>query len=156
MPATDLVPCFYTGQNYRTEQPAEIRIRLEVRELKRQQLGTFADNGRIFLFFKRLVIVREARFWEGPLGVGNALPFARQTDGSRLHYEIPHAGDKGIRRHDLYRRTIDKKRVLLRSRINVSSRKIAFAIATEMRIQAELEQARRQLERSRRIASLSA
>ena len=38
--------------------------------------------------------------WDGPLGVGNALPFSRQSDGSRLHYEIPHAGDKGLWRHN--------------------------------------------------------
>lgn len=34
--------------------------------------------------------------WDGPLGVGNALPFSRQTDGSLLHYEMPHAGDRGL------------------------------------------------------------
>lgn len=34
--------------------------------------------------------------WDGPLGVGNALPFSRQSDGSRLHYEMPHAGDIGL------------------------------------------------------------
>jgi hypothetical protein len=34
--------------------------------------------------------------WDGPLGIGNALPFSRQSDGSRLHYEMPHAGDVGL------------------------------------------------------------
>jgi len=38
-------------------------------------------------------------YWDGPLGVGNALPFSRQSDGGRLHYEMPHAGDVGLWRH---------------------------------------------------------
>ena len=32
-------------------------------------------------------------FWDGPLGVGNVLPFAKQSDGKPLHYEIPALGD---------------------------------------------------------------
>jgi hypothetical protein len=36
-------------------------------------------------------------FWDGPLGVGNAIPFAPlNSDGEKLHYEMPHAGDRGI------------------------------------------------------------
>jgi hypothetical protein len=49
-------------------------------------------------------------FTDGPLGVGNAMPFSRRTDaGQHYHYEIPHAGDIGLWRH-------------LRKRIRVSAR----------------------------------
>lgn len=55
-------------------------------------------------------IYREVVRWiDGPLGVGNVLPFSRQSDGGRLHYEMPHAGDIGLWRH-------------LRKRISVSAR----------------------------------
>lgn len=44
-------------------------------------------------------------YWDGPLGVGNLLPFARLKNyGDKLHYEMPHANDVGMRRHGLYRR----------------------------------------------------
>lgn len=40
---------------------------------------------------------------DGALGVGNALPFSRISKPliapSKLHYEIPHAGDVGYMRH---------------------------------------------------------
>jgi hypothetical protein len=35
-------------------------------------------------------------FWPGPLGVGNLIPFAKSSNGDKLHYEVPHAGDRGI------------------------------------------------------------
>ncbi len=95
MAATDLVPCFYTGQDYLIERPSALHLRSKVREFKARNLGKFVAHGRIFLFFKRLA----KTLWDGPLGVGNALPFSRQSDGSRLHYEIPHAGDIGLWRH---------------------------------------------------------
>jgi hypothetical protein len=104
MAATDLVPCFYTGQNYRVEKPAELRPRSEVREFKNQKLGKFIENGTHFLFF-RAMTKRVVRLWDGPIGVGNALPFARLHNyGDRLHYEMPHAGDRGVfARHRLKR-----------------------------------------------------
>lgn len=72
-------------------------------------------------------------FYDGPLGVGNALPFSRMQNRmmapAKLHYETPPAGAVGIRRHDLYRRG----KLLLRSRIRVSSRKIAFQASLELR-----------------------
>ena len=43
--------------------------------------------------------VKASYHYDGPLGSGNALPFSRQSDGSLLHYEIPHAGDIGLWRH---------------------------------------------------------
>jgi hypothetical protein len=59
---------------------------------------------------QRLVIrartaAKEIRAWiNGPLGIGNLIPFARVQNKdiapARYHYEIPHAGDRGIfRRH---------------------------------------------------------
>jgi hypothetical protein len=94
MAATDLVPCFYTGQDYRLERPVEVRTRAEVRELKAKKLGKFVDNGKLFLFFKT-VAIRLNRFLDGPLGTGNLLPFAKPHNyGDRLHYEMPMAGDR--------------------------------------------------------------
>lgn len=108
MAATDLVPCYYTGQRVGIEPPAESKPRYELREMKRQKLGEFVRNGKFFLFFKRMA-AKITRLWDGPLGVGNALPFGRQTDGGLLHYEMPHAGDIGLWRH-------------FRKRIRVSAR----------------------------------
>jgi hypothetical protein len=40
-------------------------------------------------------------WWDGPLGIGNVLPFSPPTDpGKHRHYKIPHAGDVGLRRHN--------------------------------------------------------
>lgn len=118
MAATDLVPCFYTGQDYRSEKPAELRTRAEVRAWKKQKLGKFVEHGRYFLFFKTLM-VKLARFWDGPLGVGNLLPFAKAHNyGDKLHYEMPMANDIGLRRHNLYRR----EGKLLSHQIQVSAR----------------------------------
>jgi len=130
MAATDLVPCFYTGQNYRIERPAELHPRHAVREFKRQKLGQFIENGKYFLYFKR-VVSKAKQLWDGLLGTGNALPFSLQTDGDRLHYEIPMANDLGMRRHGLYRQSSEdgKSSFLLRHRIKVSARKIDFTAA---------------------------
>ena len=106
MATTDLVPCFYTGQNYRIEKPAQIRTRGEVREYKRQKLGEFKENGKIFLFFKR-VSAKAKQLWDGLLGTGNLLPFFKCQNPlmqpAKLHYEVPMAGDAGLfqrhRRH---------------------------------------------------------
>src|SRR5580658_2511457 len=76
MAATDLVPCFYTGQDYRWENPAEMHIRSQVREWKKAKRGTFADSGKIFVFFKRIEKV-VLKVWDGPLGIGNLIPFAK-------------------------------------------------------------------------------
>jgi hypothetical protein len=95
MAASDPVPCFYTGQNYRWEKPAKVLPRGEVRQLKTWKLGKFIENGKIFLFFKSTVIAAAEKVWDGPLGVGNLLPFAKpRCDGSKLHYELPPAGDR--------------------------------------------------------------
>ena len=69
MAATDPVPCYYTGQNYRWERPAEIRTRAEVHQLKRLKLGQFVDSGKIFLFFQK-VAEWATQNWNGRVGVG--------------------------------------------------------------------------------------
>jgi hypothetical protein len=96
MAATDLVPCYYTGQNYRWEKPAKLLPRLEVRRLKQCKLGQFIENGKIFLFFK--AIVKEAkRIWDSPASAKTILMFIKtHQDGAKLHYEIPMAGDRSI------------------------------------------------------------
>ncbi len=69
---------------------------------------------------------------ERSIGRGNLVPFGRTynrlMDPPSISYEIPHAGDLGIRRHGLYSRD----NVLLRSRIKVSARKIDFTAAAFM------------------------
>lgn len=97
MAATDLVPCFYTGQDYRWERPAKLEMRLRVRQWKDEKLGKFIENGKAFLFSK--TIIQAAPPCNGPLGRGNLLPFARRTTGEPLHYSVPMAGDVGIRLH---------------------------------------------------------
>jgi hypothetical protein len=43
-----------------------------------------------------ILICSSSRFWDGPMGIGNVLPFSRPTDpGHHSHYEIPMAGDRG-------------------------------------------------------------
>ena len=100
MAATDLVPCFYTGQDYRWERPAKLVARAEVRQYKNFKLGKFVESGKIFLFFKRIE-QSVKNLWDGPLGIGNILPFARLHNyGDKLHYEVPMAGDRsGFARH---------------------------------------------------------
>lgn len=103
MAATDLVFCFYTGQDYRVEKPAEVHVRSQVREFKEKGLGKFVDNGRVFLFSKAVT----KQLWDGAIGIGNLLPFARLHNyGDRLHYQTPMAGDRTTfarhRRHLIY------------------------------------------------------
>jgi hypothetical protein len=126
MAASDPVPCYYTGQDYRWERPACVKTRGEVRELKKWKLGKFVESGKIFLFFKRLVKDAVLGFWDGPLGRGNLIPFGRnKTSGDPLHYEIPRAGDKGMRRHNLYLRRDEHGIAQVQSReLRVSSRNL--------------------------------
>lgn len=101
MAASDPVPCFYIGQDYRWERPAEIRTRAQVRELRDLKLGEFREGGRIFLFFKRMKEVVKNVF-DGPLGIGNLLPFAKPNNlGDKLHYAMPMANDCGMKRHGI-------------------------------------------------------
>lgn len=92
MPSLKLVPCFYTGQDYRREVPAEVRTRAEVREFKAKGLGRFVESGKIFLFSAKVLM---QKLWDGPIGIGNLLPFAKAHNyGDKLHYETPMAGDR--------------------------------------------------------------
>jgi hypothetical protein len=93
MAATDLVPCFYTGQNFRWEKPAEFRVRAELHRLKKLKLGRFDDHGKIFLFFKAIA-AKAKTLWDGPLGRGLLVPFSKpKSYGDKLHYECAMAGD---------------------------------------------------------------
>ncbi len=93
MPATDLVPCFYTGQDFRWEQPAEFRPRAELHRIKKLKVGRFDQDGRIFLFFKRIEAVFLSAL-SGPASAKTILAFIKtRTDGAKLHYETPMAGD---------------------------------------------------------------
>ena len=137
MATTDLVPCFYTGQDYRWERPAETRARHELRDLVKQKLGEFRQSGRIFLFFKRIKQAA-AQLWDDSkfdIGRGNLLPFAKAHNyGDKLHYEIPRAGDKGMRRHNLYSRRDDKGIPQLESKqLRVSSRNLFASQPIPMR-----------------------
>ena len=97
MAITDLVPCFYTGQNYRWEKPAKLLPRFELHEIKRMKLGKFIENGKVFLFLKQVIEVIRTPWNDGPLGRGNLIPFVKpHTSGDKLHYECPMAGDRGI------------------------------------------------------------
>lgn len=94
MPSTNLVPCFYTGQDYRREAPAESYTRDEVRKFKARGLGKFRDSGKVFLFSKSIASMTP-KLWDGPLGIGNLLPFAKpHNQGDKLHYATPMAGDR--------------------------------------------------------------
>jgi hypothetical protein len=67
------------------------------------------------------------KLWERQqlrLGVGNILPYSLPTDpGRHFHYEIPHAGDTGIRRWGFRERASEKNEQLkTRAPIKVSAR----------------------------------
>lgn len=96
MPATDLVPCFYTGQDFRWEQPAEFRLRAELHRIKKLKVGRFDQDGKIFLFARRIEAAARDMF-SVPVSAKTILLFLKtRTDGAPLHYEIPHAGDRSI------------------------------------------------------------
>jgi hypothetical protein len=93
MPSTDLVPCFYAGQHRWSSPPAKFQTRAELRQAKTLKLGQFVDDGRAFQFTKKHTMEASSTF-DGPLGIGNLLPFARLKNlGEKLHYETPMAGD---------------------------------------------------------------
>jgi hypothetical protein len=70
--------------------------------------------------------VERIMFYDGLIGIGNLIPFARiHSLGEKLHYEIPHAGDKGMRRHNLYSRRDEAGILQLKSKtLRVSSRNL--------------------------------
>lgn len=120
MAATDLVPCFYTGQNCDCDPPARIHTRAEVRQFKEAKLGKFVSSGKFFMFFQ-MVAERLKQIWDGPIGIGNLLPFSKsKSTGDRLHYDM---GPKGLARHGLYHRRDEDGAIQVHSHmIRVSSR----------------------------------
>lgn len=96
MKSKDLVPCFYTGQDYRRDQPAELLPRADVRKYKALKLGKFIESGKVFVFFARLARKVVQTIWDGPAGAKTVLTFLKTNSyGDKLHYEIPRAGDRG-------------------------------------------------------------
>jgi hypothetical protein len=94
MAASELVPCFYTGQNCDIHRPAKVETRGRCRELKKSGVGRFERNGKVFVFSQRIETAVQSIF-NGPMSAKNVLAFLKtRTDGSPLHYEIPHAGDR--------------------------------------------------------------
>jgi hypothetical protein len=65
---------------------------------------------------------------EGPMGRGMLVPFSRARNKmlapEKLHYQIPSAGDVGMRRHNLWRVMEEDKSVLRSKKITVSSRSL--------------------------------
>jgi len=91
----DLVPCFYTGQDQRREAAIPF-LRSEVHEFRRQKLGEFIQHGRAFLFYQR-VAKKILEICDGPMSAKSVLHFLKtRTDGEKLHYEIPMAGDRSV------------------------------------------------------------
>ena len=78
---------------------------LMIRRLEARRL--FDESGQLITQLIQMVKVkvREAiqeirAYCNGPLGVGNAIPFSAPTDPQKhYHYEIPMAGDIGYWRH---------------------------------------------------------
>lgn len=104
-----------------------------VRKIKRAIADSLVEKSlarRISKFLIQMIKVKSYEvletvraLWDGPLGVGNALPFSRQSDGGLLHYEIPHAGDVGIRRWGFRKRSSERNEKLkTRAPIRVSAR----------------------------------
>lgn len=70
------------------------RISADLIQMLREKVGDAIDQLR-----------QAIGFTDGPLGIGNALPFSRRTDpGHHFHYEVPPAGCIGLWRH--YRKFI--------------------------------------------------
>ena len=123
MPATDLVPCFYTGQDSRWESPAEFRARAELHKLKKQKLGRFDQNGKIFLFFQKIA-QHVSRLWNVTPSANNLLHFVKTNCyGDKLHYETPMFGDNDLlHRFGMYF-DAEKQQYVTRT-ISVSSRSL--------------------------------
>jgi hypothetical protein len=77
---------------------------------------------------QRLATIRA--WFDGPIGTGNLIPFGDRRSTplippSKMHYEMPRAGDRGLRRHNLYRRRDRHGKLCLDSKqIHVSSRSL--------------------------------
>lgn len=86
-----------------SEKPRFFEKKSIVQHWVRRAEARWIVKGRIVqkLKTRARAITEEIRgFFDGPLGVGNLLPFSRSRNpllppGS-LHYEVPHAGDRGL------------------------------------------------------------
>ncbi len=81
-----------------TDRPARKVTRTVAAYLVRKKLARRISKFLIQMVKQLAVRTHEiiSCFIDGPLGVGNVLPFAKpQNYGDRLHYEIPMAGDRG-------------------------------------------------------------
>lgn len=79
--------------------------------------------------------IAEIRAWiDGPLGIGNLLPFAkRRSDGSKLHYWI---GPQGLPFHGLYQRRDDDGIMQVRRRELAVSRRVPDEVALSQAVAA--------------------
>jgi len=129
MPSTDLVPCFYAGQPRWSTPPAKLMTRCVLLEMKKAKLGQYVDDGKAFQFSKKYTEAMKP-LCDGPLGIGNVLPFAKpNSTGDKLHYEIPMAGDRSIfRRH--YRKLLHPSSRGIFSRPGMQWANYNWAIAT--------------------------
>jgi hypothetical protein len=67
--------------------------RAQLREMKKNKLGLFVDDGTAFQFSQKFTEALKPLF-DGPLGIGNLLPFSKPRNyGDKLHYESAMAGD---------------------------------------------------------------
>jgi len=89
---------------------AKARDAIQQAKAARDAMAVMIEQMRTFVYF------------DGPIGVGNLLPFARLKNlGEKLHYEMPRAGDRGMRRFGLY---YNRKAQLRTHMIRVSSRSL--------------------------------
>lgn len=126
---TDLVPCFYTGQNPLRDKPAELAPRAIVRDYKKKGFGKFVASGQFFMFFARMTRVAETAMRDFRASARTILTFIKTgTQGDRLHYEIPMAGDVGMRRYGLFRRRDEDGVLQLESHVIPVSGRNLFAV----------------------------
>lgn len=64
MPKTDLVACFYWGQDSQNDEPMQVLTRAEVRQLKKDNKGYFIDHGVNFRLCQEIPVTVTGR----PLG----------------------------------------------------------------------------------------
>jgi hypothetical protein len=113
-----------------TDSPRRFEKRSVAITMVRRMEAVWIEKNRVIqkLVMKaRTSIENMTRYlFDGPLGVGNLLPFSKpRSDGSKLHYAVPMAGDVGMRRHGLYqRRDEDEILRIFGRKINVSSRNL--------------------------------
>jgi hypothetical protein len=98
MSKSNEVPCYLTGQDSSWEKPIQVVSRADARGLKKLQLGKFENHGQTFRLYQ-IVAETVKAFIDGPLGVGNLLPWSKVQNypqhPERLHYSTPACADRG-------------------------------------------------------------